>query len=440
MVNLVIKDFTGQAYELAGRSSPPRSSSAKRFNSDAYSTFRFVTTLSLAADQWVQILKATHQHLPSFHGSNPAEVHQAIAQSIMRGDIAVYQLPALNAAGSLQGKNNFGLCLIKGPNPHSATNLVPEVITSPDAAKQLFDNLGISSQAVLAYLANNNLYDGSQKKNPLNDILQKLASGELLAYKLPLPPKSPPAKKVEYVAATGAAYQPVPLAPESKADSGTSTPAVVASSGSAVMVGKHSAAEDKEKISKLSMEADKAAKAGNQMLAKQKIEEARDILRPHFPKSPSDNWDAVVERLDVSSPHDGAVFWSGSPDKAKEFANQIGGVTLETTPGGRIIDNWNTGHPWNEESGPPPWAKDLWGTVSEKYADQISGKVNVIQKDEKLWDPRTIWHNREKVLVMDKMELGEVTSIDIHVITGKGEFKKLPPGYTKTLLAFEPVN
>ena len=217
MVNLVIKDFTGQAYELTGRSGSARSSSAKRYSSDAYSTFRFVATLPLAPDQWVQILKSTHQHLPNFHSSHPAEVHHAVAQSLMRGDLTIYQLPALNANGSLQGKNNFGLCIVKGPNPHSATSMVPEVITGSDAAKQLLDKLGISSQAFLGYLTHENLYDTSQKKDALNEAFKLLASGELLAYKLPLPPKAPPAKVVEYVAAT-AADRSVPLAPESKAD------------------------------------------------------------------------------------------------------------------------------------------------------------------------------------------------------------------------------
>lgn len=221
MVNLVIKDFTGQAYELTGRSSSARSSSAKRYRSDSYSTFRFVATLPLAPDQWVQILKSTHQQLPNFHSSHPAEVHQAVAQSLMRGDLAIYQLPALNAGGCLKGKNNFGLCIVKGPNPHCATTIVPEVITSSEVAQQLLDTLGISPQAFLGYLTNENLYDSGQTNNPHSKSLKLLASGELLAYKLPLPPKAPPAKAVEYVAAT-AADRAVPLAPES---SGKSAPA-----------------------------------------------------------------------------------------------------------------------------------------------------------------------------------------------------------------------
>ncbi|MDF3013852.1 MAG: hypothetical protein K0Q78_2056 [Cellvibrio sp.] len=115
---------------------------------------------------------------------------------------------------SLQGKNGFGLCLIKGPKPHSATDLTPEVITSAGTAQQLLDKLGISPQALLGYLSHQNLYNSYQRQNPLNEALHLLASGDLLAYKLPLPPKAPPAKAVEYLPVT-AADRPVPLAPES---------------------------------------------------------------------------------------------------------------------------------------------------------------------------------------------------------------------------------
>lgn len=229
MLNLLIKDFTGQAYELAGRSGSARASSAQRYSSDAYSTFRFVAKLPLTPDQWVQILKSTQQQLPHFHSSHPGEVYQAVAQAVLRGDLTLYQLPALGANASLQGKKGFGLCLIKGPSPHSATDLTPEAIANPAAAQQLLDTLGISPQAFLGYLTHANLFDSSQKKNPLNDALQLLASGELLAYKIPLPPKAPTAKATEYLPPS-AADKPVPLAPESSgkaAASNTETPAKV---------------------------------------------------------------------------------------------------------------------------------------------------------------------------------------------------------------------
>lgn len=213
VVNLVIKSFTGQAYEVTGRANPPRSSSARRYSSDVYSTFRFVATLPLAPDQWVQILKSTHQRLPDFHSSHPREVYQAVAEAMVRGDLALYQLPSLSASHGLAGKKGFGLSIIKGPNPHSATDLTPEAIKGADAAQQLLDELGISSEVFLGYLTNENLFNGEQKKNAYSEALQLFASGELLAYKIPLPPKAPPAKAQEFLPVT-AADRPVPLAPE----------------------------------------------------------------------------------------------------------------------------------------------------------------------------------------------------------------------------------
>ena len=222
MVNFVIKDFIGQAYELTGRASSPRSSSAQRYTSDAYSTFRLVANLPLAPVHWVQLLRSTDQYLPDFHSSHPGEVYQAVAAAIMRGDLMLYKLPALNANHCLAGKKGFGLGIIKGPHHHCATDLIPEVIGSVEAAQQLLDNLDISPQALLGYLNHENLYNSYQKRNPLNDALLLLASGELLAYKIPLPPKSPPKKGTEYLPAT-AADRPVPLAPESSAKTAASS-------------------------------------------------------------------------------------------------------------------------------------------------------------------------------------------------------------------------
>lgn len=223
MVNLIIKSFTGQSYELTSRSNPSRSSSAKRYSSDSYSTFRFVATLPLAPAQWVQILKSTHQRLPDFHSSHPGEVYQAVAEAIVRGDLSLYQLPSMNANHCLAGKKGFGLSIIKGPKPHSATDLSPESIQTAASAQQLLAELGISNEAFLGYLNGENLYNSYQKRNPLAEALGLLATGELLAYKIPLPPKTPSVKAQEFLPVT-AADRPVPLAPETNFPVGSKAP------------------------------------------------------------------------------------------------------------------------------------------------------------------------------------------------------------------------
>lgn len=209
-------------------------------------------------------------------------------------------------------------------------------------------------------------------------------------------------------------------------------------------------AVDRARIARLSDEAREAELSGNHALAATKIEEARAILKPYLPKENSGgNWDEVVKRLDVSSPKDGAVFWSGTayqaeltghPDAARAFANKIGGVTLETTSGGRVIDRWDelNKYPWNgDKGGQPPWSADLWKSVSRKYAEGASGTVNVVQTPAKLWDPITIWHTQEKPLLLDLQEMGQIDNIYMHVVDGASGTHPLSPGYIEQLLKFD---
>jgi len=212
------------------------------------------------------------------------------------------------------------------------------------------------------------------------------------------------------------------------------------------------AAVDRERITKLSNEAREARLKGDEALATAKIDEARGILKPYLPKGPAENWDDVIDRLDVSSPKDGAVFWSGTADQAREtgqpdaaraFAEKIGGVTLETTPGGRIIDNWDdlkNDYAWDVNRGPEPWTSDLWSGVSEKYANGATGDISLIQTPDRLWSPLTIWHKQEKPTLLDLKRLGQVNEINIKVVNAAGAVQDLPETYIKELLKFDQRN
>lgn len=200
------------------------------------------------------------------------------------------------------------------------------------------------------------------------------------------------------------------------------------------------AAADKERISGLSKEAAEAEARGDKALAAAKTEEARTILRPHLPKNPGDSWDEVIKRLDVSSPKDGAVFWSGDPKLAQRFAESINGVTLETTTGGRIIDGWdevNKAYAWDPRFGDPPYGRDLWAGVSENYAKGVSGQVNAVQPPPKLWDEGTLWHNVEKPVIQNKLMTGEVTGINLNTVNSAGDFIPLSDNYVDSLMKLE---
>ena len=222
MVHIVINDIFNQAYELTDRYNAPRSSAAQRHRYDAYFTFSLVTRLPVTPQQWLHILNRALGRLPDFHSNHPGEVYQAVAESVMRGDLAIYQLPRITDFGALRGKQGVGLRFIKGPNPHCATHLTPEICNSPAAAKQLLDELGISDKAFLGYLNGESLYNSYQQQNPLQDALNLLATGKLLAYKVTLPASAPAAKPVEYLPTT-AADKPVPLAPETNKSSTSSS-------------------------------------------------------------------------------------------------------------------------------------------------------------------------------------------------------------------------
>jgi hypothetical protein len=177
-------------------------------------------------------------------------------------------------------------------------------------------------------------------------------------------------------------------------------------------------AVDREKITRLSQEAAEAEKRGDRALAAAKIEEARDILRPHVE---SKDIKGIVDRLDVTSAKDKAVFWSGDKMAAQEYAKGIGGVTLETTPGGRVIDGWDElgkNFP-NWEPPPSPCHRELWETASEKYALGASGEVNVVQTAERAASGGGyIWKNVEKD-ALEGLKADDVISDIVYHVVGK---------------------
>ncbi len=265
-------------------------------------------------------------------------------------------------------------------------------------------------------------------------------------------PAIPPAVKAKTKAQTGrppkikakAAHKPPP-----KAKPDPVKPPHVGANAKKLTAADAAVAADRAAITRLSDKAREATKNGDNALAAAKIKEARDILSPYLPKNPGDNWDEIVKRLDVSSPKDGAVFWSGTSSQAEKLgqadaalvlAEKIGGVTLETTSGGRIIDKWddvNKNFPWNSDAGPPPWASDLWKQVSEKYANSATGNINLVQTPDRLWSPATIWHSQEKPTLLYLQKMGQIDNITVHVVDAESATHKLSQKYTEQLLKFD---
>ncbi len=80
----------------------------------------------------------------------------------------------------------------------------------------------------------------------------------------------------------------------------------------------------------------------------------------------------LANKLDVSTPRNGAVFYSGPGNRARatDFANQNGKFTLETTAGGRYLDSLNL-----YDKLPKEQADMIWRRMSERYAQGATGNV-----------------------------------------------------------------
>ncbi len=88
-----------------------------------------------------------------------------------------------------------------------------------------------------------------------------------------------------------------------------------------------------------------------------------------------DDYLRIVDGIDVSTPRNGAVFYSGRGNRelAEQFAAQNGRTTLEMTPGGRWLDQ-------QELFGPnSPLTSDealqVWSRLSQRFADEASGNA-----------------------------------------------------------------
>lgn len=120
-----------------------------------------------------------------------------------------------------------------------------------------------------------------------------------------------------------------------------------------------SIASDRSRISQLSKDG--------------QIEDARAILKRHVDAG---DVDGVVRRLDVSTDGQRGFLWSGNKVAAGQYATAHGGTTLEGTPGGRVIDDWdhlNTAMPWDKGG------EQVWGQTSARYTRGLTGDVEALQ-------------------------------------------------------------
>ena len=180
---------------------------------------------------------------------------------------------------------------------------------------------------------------------------------------------------------------------------------------------------DKKRITQLSNEAadlEKQAKAAREAgddtaakhleaAAQAKIGEAREVLQDFVD---SKDVQGLLDRLDVSSPKDGAHFWSGwtegALDKAAEMSQKGGGISLESTPGGRIANGW-------EAINNASIKDEFWSKLSQKYASGAEGQITIVHSDP-AWATQGggVWQEVELPEIVQQGKVTGATLVDLN--------------------------
>lgn len=164
-----------------------------------------------------------------------------------------------------------------------------------------------------------------------------------------------------------------------------------------------------------------AKRSGHQAQVKKleaQIQQERDEVRAQLKRllplkgdTASDAWAPLIARLDLNSPKNGAVFWSGDKGNAIDLGQELGGISLESTPGGCLIDDWQIeGIPWSKKEGEgPPFLQDLWRLASATFALQAEGDITAIQTPDKaLSGGGEMWLRVERNILLMKQFQGRV--------------------------------
>lgn len=128
-----------------------------------------------------------------------------------------------------------------------------------------------------------------------------------------------------------------------------------------------------------------------------------------------------LDTLDVSSKPNTATFYSGrgAREAAEKIAAKEGRITLETTPGGRQLDDMRlfdgTVKDVNGDA-----AMEIWGKVSTNYAEQASGRVMAFVNGPK---PGGVFLTQELPALLNNAKV-----TDIVVRSGSGAEIVIPKG------------
>jgi hypothetical protein len=216
VVNLTLSDHFNE-YEVVRAGAKPQSSCGEPYEArDHYITRQFVSRLNATTEIWRSLFRRLGIRIPpNFYHSD--EIVDAVVQSCLRGELRFYRLPKIEKLKAIPCGKGMGICFVKGPKPHSRVNLNPLDIKTAQAATDFVANITASDDDLVRYISSIDLLPNLSSVRDVKKIItDKLATKEILAYKIPVYTNAPPKKQGELVPATGPGYDKVPLAPESK--------------------------------------------------------------------------------------------------------------------------------------------------------------------------------------------------------------------------------
>jgi hypothetical protein len=121
-----------------------------------------------------------------------------------------------------------------------------------------------------------------------------------------------------------------------------------------------------------------------------------------------------AERVEVSSPVNGANFYSGkAPDDtpmrvfAERNVDGVSSVTLEQTPGGKYFDDMQLFEPGSPVS--RQHALEVWKRLSQRYAENARGDVTAWAHEAR---PNSIWNTVERPALESNPDVGKITVVD----------------------------
>lgn len=120
----------------------------------------------------------------------------------------------------------------------------------------------------------------------------------------------------------------------------------------------------------------------------------------------------LSEMLDLDTPENGAIFWSGgnaAKTEGMNLAEAIGGKNLNQTPGGNLFDGLGKKLDRFFDLKPDQNQIDLWRELSREFAKRAKGDVyRVIPENNYIEDFTNVWNTVENPTLLNNLDVKKI--------------------------------